>query len=71
MATAVLTRLAAIRESYQQQRTLRRELSHYVTQGDLNDLEAAISRAEDEYAPDTQEIRSILAAQRTEVLWRG
>ena len=69
MATAVLTRLAELRESIHQQRTLRRELSHYATESDLNDLEAAIARAEVESDPETQEIRRILASQRTAVLW--
>jgi hypothetical protein len=65
MTTSVLNRLHEIRESHARRRTLWRELSAYTTAGDLNDLEAAIARSGAEYDPQTQEIRRILAAQRS------
>jgi hypothetical protein len=61
MTSALLRRVRSARESYVQQRNLRRELAVYTTQDDLNDLEAALDRhAYDE----TEHIRRILAAQR-------
>ena len=64
MATSVLTRLQEIRESRAQRRALWRELSAYSTDNDLNDIEAAIDRADAEGDPQTLEVRRILAAQR-------
>ena len=65
MATAILSRLAEIREASARRRTLWRELSAYTTADDLNDIEAAIARSGDvEADPTTQEIRRFLAAQR-------
>ena len=66
MATAILSRLAEIREASARRRTLWRELSAYTTADDLNDIEAAVDRCDDEgNDPQTQEIRRILAAQRS------
>jgi hypothetical protein len=65
MTTAVLTRLREIREGHARRRNLWRELSVYVTDNELNDIEAAIARSEDaEGNRETQEIRRILAAKR-------
>jgi hypothetical protein len=65
MTTSVLTRFHEIREDYARRRTLWRELSAYTTDGDLNDLEAAIARSDDaDTDPETQEIRRFLVAQR-------
>jgi hypothetical protein len=61
MASAILRRVRGARESYIQQRDLRRELAAYKTQDDLNDLEAALDRHSYE---ETEQIRRILAAQR-------
>ncbi len=41
-----------------------RELSAYTTDGDLNDIEAAIARSGAEADPQTRQVRRILAAQR-------
>jgi hypothetical protein len=61
MTSVLLRRVRSARESYLQQRNLRRELAAYTTQDDLNDIEAAVDRhAYDE----TEQIRRILAAQR-------
>jgi hypothetical protein len=63
--SAVLTRLREIREGHTRRRNLWRELSVYVTDNELNDIEAAISRSDDaESSRETQEIRRILAAKR-------
>lgn len=70
MTTSVLTRLQEIRESYAQRRALWRELSAYSTDNDLNDIEAAIDRAEAEGDPQTMEVRRILAAQRNAIAQR-
>lgn len=70
MATSVLTRLQEIRESYAQRRALWRELSAYSTDNDLNDIEAAIDRADAEGDPQTLEVRRILAAQRNAIAMR-
>ena len=70
MATSVLTRLQEIRESYAQRRALWRELSAYSTDNDLNDIEAAIDRADAEGDPRTLEVRRILAAQRNAIAMR-
>ena len=64
MTSSVLSRLSEVRESYARRRALWRELSVYTTDGDLNDLEAAIARSEAEGDQETQEVRQILAAQR-------
>jgi hypothetical protein len=61
MATAILNRLRDARESYVQQKSLRRELATYTTLGDLNDIEAALDRYGYE---ETKDIRRILASQR-------
>jgi hypothetical protein len=73
MATAILSRLAEIREASARRRTLWRELSAYTTADDLNDIEAAIARCGDaETDPETQEVRRIIAAQRfTQVVPRS
>lgn len=66
MTTSVLSRLHEIRAAYARRRSLWRELSEYITADDLNDIEAAVDRCEnDETDPQTQELRRILAAQRT------
>ena len=66
MTTSVLSRIHEIRESYAPRRTLWRELTSYITADDLNDIEAAVDRCDDEgNDPQTQEIRRILAAQRS------
>jgi hypothetical protein len=70
MATSVLTRLQEIRESRAQRRALWRELSAYSTDNDLNDIEAAIDRADAEGDPQTLEVRRILAAQRNAIAMR-
>lgn len=67
MTTSVLTRLQEIRESYAQRRALWRELSAYTTENDLNDIEAAVDRAEAEGDSQTWEVRRILAAQRAAI----
>jgi len=61
MATAILSRLRELHESYTQQKALRRELATYTTEDDLNDLEAALDRYE---YTETEGIRRILAQQR-------
>ncbi|HSZ42206.1 MAG TPA: hypothetical protein VK817_19790 [Trebonia sp.] len=61
MTSAILRRVRGARESYIQQRDLRRELSAYKTQDDLNDIEAALDRHNYD---ETEHIRRILAAQR-------
>lgn len=61
MATAIITRLREMRQSYAEQKNLRRELATYTTADDLNDLEAALDRHD--YA-ETEDIRRILARQR-------
>jgi hypothetical protein len=68
MATAVITRLAEIREAYARRRTLWRELDGYMTEGALNDLDAAITRSEAETGADTYELRQVVAAKRTALL---
>ena len=57
MATAIISRLRDIRESYLQQRTLWRELAEC----DMADLQAAIDRSD---PADSAGIRRILTAQR-------
>jgi hypothetical protein len=47
-----------------------RELSAYSTDNDLNDIEAAIDRADAEGDPRTLEVRRILAAQRNAIALR-
>jgi hypothetical protein len=71
MATAVLTRLTEIRESYARRRALYRELDSYVTEDELNDIEAAIYRAEEESGSDTWELRQVVAAKRSALLRNG
>lgn len=70
MATSVLTRLQELRESYAQRRALWRELSAYSTDNDLNDIEAALDRADAAGDPQTLEVRRILAAQRNAIAMR-
>jgi len=66
MTTSVLSRLSEIREAYSRRRSLWRELSEYITADDLNDIEAAVDRCDDDgTGAQTQEIRRILAAQRS------
>jgi hypothetical protein len=66
MTTSVLSRLHEIREAYARRRSLWRELSEYITADDLNDIEAAVDRCDDgETSPATEELRRILAAQRS------
>jgi hypothetical protein len=66
MTISVLTRFKATRVDRARRRTLRRELSAYTTNGDLNDIEAAIARSDDaEIDPEIQEIRRYLAARHT------
>ena len=57
MATAIISRLREIRESYLQQRTLRRELAEC----DIADLQAAAARS-DEAA--SERVFQIVTAQR-------
>ena len=65
MATPLLSRLAEIREGYRLRRSFQRELSACTTVDDLNDVKAAIARAEAEGETDaTWEMRHILDAQR-------
>ena len=72
MMISVLSRLQEFREAQARRRTLWRELSAYTTDGDLNDIEAAIARSADaESDPETLEIRNFLAAQRTVTSQRG
>jgi hypothetical protein len=71
MATAVITRLAEIREAYARRRALWRELDGFTTEDALADLEAAISRSESEDDPETRELRHIVAAKRMELLQRS
>ncbi|MGH3170953.1 MAG: hypothetical protein ACRDN0_34415 [Trebonia sp.] len=61
MTSATMRRLRDIRESYIEQRNLRRELAAYTTEDDLNDIEAALERHTD---AETEGIRRILAHQR-------
>jgi hypothetical protein len=67
MTSSVSSRLSEIRESYARRRALWRELTSYITADDLNDIEAAVDRCDDEAGTDPQigEIRRILAAQRS------
>ena len=66
MTTSVLSRLSEIRDAYYRRRSLWRELSEYITADDLNDIEAAVDRYDDDGTDaQTQEIRRILAAQRS------
>ena len=66
MTTSVLSRLHEIREAYARRRSLWRELSEYITADDLNDIEAAVDRCDDDGTdPQTEELRRILAAQRS------
>jgi hypothetical protein len=67
MTTSVLSRLHEIRESYARRRALWRELTSYITADDLNDIEAAVDRCDDDSGTDPriEEIRRILAAQRS------
>jgi hypothetical protein len=66
MTISVLTRLKVIRADRARRRTLRRELSAYITNSDLSDIEAAIARSDDaEIDPEIQEIQRFLAARRT------
>ena len=71
MATAVLTRLTEIRESYARRRALWREMDGYETEDALNDIEAAIYRTEAETGSSHSELREVIAAKRTELLQRG
>ena len=65
MTTSVLSRLHEIRESYARRRTLWRELSSYITADDLNDIEGALDRCDDDESdPQTRQIRQFLAARR-------
>lgn len=68
MATAVLSRLTEIRESYARRRALYREMDSYTTEGALNDIEAAIYRTEAETGSDHWELRQVIAAKRNELL---
>ena len=68
MATAVLTRLTEIRQSYAKRRALYRELDSYMTEGALNDIEAAIYRTETETGENNWELRQVVAAKRSEML---
>jgi hypothetical protein len=70
MTTSVLTRLNEIRESYARRRALWRELSAYTTDGELNDIEAAVDRSDSEGDPRTREVRRILATRRAELAGR-
>ena len=67
MTSSVSSRLSEIRESYARRRALWRELTSYITADDLNDIEAAVDRCDDDSGTDPQigEIRRILAAQRS------
>ena len=67
MTSSVLSRLSEIRESYARRRALWRELTSYITADDLNDIEAAVDRCDDDAGTDPQiaEIRRVLAAQRS------
>jgi len=67
MTSSVLSRLSEVRESYARRRALWRELTSYITADDLNDIEAAVDRCDDDAGTDPQigEIRRILAAQRS------
>lgn len=65
MATATTTirsRIREARDARTRRRTLWRELAHYTTTDDLNDIEAAVARYDD---AETHDIRRILAAQRS------
>jgi hypothetical protein len=71
MATAVITRLAEIREAYAQRRALWRELDSYVTEGSLDDIDAAIERSGTEGDLQTRQLRRIVSAKRLELLQRS
>jgi hypothetical protein len=62
LTTTLSARMRDARESRARRRTLWRELAHYTTADDLNDLEAAVARYDD---ADTRDVRRILAAQRS------
>ena len=70
MTTSVLTKLTEMRDSYSRRRALWRELSAYTTDNDLNDIEAAVDRADAEGDPHTLEVRRVLAAQRNAIALR-
>jgi hypothetical protein len=71
MATAVITRLAEIREAYARRRALWRELDGYTTEDSLADIEAAIERSGSETDSDTRQLRRIVSAKRLELLQRS
>jgi hypothetical protein len=65
---AARTQLRAHRQARASQRSLERELATYVSDSDLNDLSAILDRHSD---ADAEDIRQILAAQRTSLLLGG
>jgi hypothetical protein len=62
VTAALMDRIREGREARMRRRVLCRELAQYTTADDLNDLEAAVARYDDE---QTSDIRRILATQRS------
>jgi ribosomal protein L9 len=71
MASTVKSRLTKIRDGYVRRHTLRRELSAYMSAGQLSDLQAALARHDAENSQETMEVRTILAETQRNLMSVG